>query len=289
MPPVRPTAKSLILDLLGTVGRRAVPVGALLRSAALFGIEPNAARVALARLRAAGLVESDARSLYRLGTQAREVSQQVRSWRRIAERVRPWEGGWLAVHTGGLGRSKRSALHRRQRALRFLGFRPLEPGLEIRPDNLRNEGSAVATTRARLHALGLEPDAPVFELRGLDPGSDARARELWDAADLRRAYRAQIVRLHSSATNLSTLPRDQAMVESFLLGGAAIRELAYDPLLPDEIVPTQERDMLVATLLHYDELGRGCWAGALELDDQTAPADVRGFDAVGALTTAEGI
>jgi phenylacetic acid degradation operon negative regulatory protein len=213
----------------------------------------------------------------------------VHSWRRIAERVRPWEGDWLGVHTAGLGRSNRRALHRRQRALRFLGFRALEPGLEVRPDNLRTEGPPAAATRARLRALGLESDALVFELRGLDAGTDARARALWDPADLRRAYRAQIARLHSSAAKLPTLPRDQAMVESFLLGGAAIRELAYDPLLPDEIVPTQERDMLVATLLHYDELGRGCWAGALELDDHTAPADVRGFDAVGALATAEGI
>src|SRR5262249_42721908 len=50
---VQPTAKSLILDLLSTIGERSMPVRALVAAADLFAIEENSLRVALARLLAA--------------------------------------------------------------------------------------------------------------------------------------------------------------------------------------------------------------------------------------------
>jgi hypothetical protein len=49
------------------------------------------------------------------------------------------------------------------------------------------------------------------------------------------------------------------MVESFLLGGQAIRQLALDPLLPEPIVAAADRAALVETMRTYDRLGRACW------------------------------
>ena len=93
-----PSAKSLILDLLSTLPpRRPVPVGALVRAGAMFDLGENRLRVALARLRSRGLVESDERGLYRLGAAAHAVSRQVRSWRTLEETVCPWDGSWVAV------------------------------------------------------------------------------------------------------------------------------------------------------------------------------------------------
>src|SRR4051812_31055955 len=112
-----PTAKSLVLDLLSTLGTGAMPVRALVGSAALFGIAENNLRVALAPLLAAGLVERDERGQYRLGTGSRAVREQVASWRRVEERVRPWDDGWVAVHVGGLPRADRTVARRRQQAL----------------------------------------------------------------------------------------------------------------------------------------------------------------------------
>ncbi len=281
-----PNAKSLLLDLLSTVGRSSTPVRALVGAGTLFEIEPNAVRVALARLRAAGLVESDERSRYRLGARARAIQSQVAGWRQPEQRVRPWSGVWLAVHTAPLGRSNRPALRRRERALAFLGFRRLEPGLELRPDNLAEPPDA---TRRRLSALGLESDALVCRLDTLDHARDLRSRALWDPDALVSGYRGMGRRLTTSAHLLPSLPRERAMVESFLLGGEAIRQLAYDPLLPDEIVPTEERRLLVSQMLAYDRLGREIWSGVLEVDDDPARADVRGFGAVGAIATAEGV
>ncbi len=274
-----PTARSLILDLLSTVPRGSVPVRALLRAAGLFGLGANAVRVALARLRSQGLVASDARARYRLAAGAQAVQRQVRSWRRLDELTRTWSGAWLAVHTGPLGRSDRPALRRRQRALAFLGFHELDPGLAVRPDNLAESSDGL---RERLFGLGLETGALVCTLGSLDAERERQARALWRADALRDGYRAMSFRLRRSEKDLATLPRERAMTESFLLGGEAIRLLVFDPLLPDELVPGGERRELLERMRSYDRLGREAWAGALEVDDERAPADVRG--AVGAFT-----
>lgn len=282
---MRPTARSLLLDLLSTVSRGSVPVRALVRSGELFGIEANAIRVALARLRAAGLVASDQRGRYRLGRGAGAVRGQVGAWRARQPRTRRWDGGWLAVWTGNLSRGDRGALRRRLRALAFLGFRALEPGLEVRPDNL---AESIEETRERLGALGLDAEAMVCRIESLDPGREARAHGLWDVDALRRAYRESARELTESAAALAGQPRERAMAESFLLGGAALRQLAYDPLLPEQLGSHEERDRLVEEMRRYDRLGREAWAGMLEVDGEHTPADLRAFEAVGALEANRG-
>jgi phenylacetic acid degradation operon negative regulatory protein len=273
---VTPTPKSLTLDLLSTLAGGTMPVGALVEAAALFGIQENALRVALARLLAAGQVERDERGRYRLGAQAAPIDRRVTSWRRAGERVRPWDESWLGVHTAGLApRPAERQLRRRARALRFLGFEPLAPGLAVRPDNLRGGVEAV---REELRGLGLEAGALVFELGALDPATDARARGLWDVTALCGGYRQSLADLAASERSLQLASETQAMVESYLLGGRVIRQLVLDPLLPEPIVPTAERDALVEALRRYDRLGRACWAAFLERHGaigRRAPADTR--------------
>jgi phenylacetic acid degradation operon negative regulatory protein len=50
------------------------------------------------------------------------------------------------------------------------------------------------------------------------------------------------------------------MVETFILGGRAIHQLVYDPLLPEPIVPAAERRALIDLTRRYDRLGRDCWS-----------------------------
>ena len=99
--------------------------------------------------------------------------------------------------------------------------------------------------RTELQALGLEAGALVFELRALDPASDARARGLWDVAALCAGYRQSLADLEASEQHLQIVSEAEGMVESFLLGGRVIRQLVLDPLLPEPIVPVGERDALV--------------------------------------------
>jgi phenylacetic acid degradation operon negative regulatory protein len=54
-----------------------------------------------------------------------------------------------------------------------------------------------------------------------------------------------------------------ARVESFELGGAAIRQLLLDPLLPEPIAPEAERRALLESMRRYDSLGRRVWRGWL--------------------------
>ncbi|HYC22664.1 MAG TPA: PaaX family transcriptional regulator C-terminal domain-containing protein [Candidatus Bathyarchaeia archaeon] len=280
--PMRPTAKSLILDLLSTLRRGAMPVRALIAAGELLGIAGNPMRVALARLLAAGLVERDERGRYRLGARAEAVGTQIASWRRIDERLRPWSGGWIGVHTAAVVRGHRRAVKRRSRALRFLGFRELRPGLLVRPDNL---AGGTAKVREQLERLGLEPEAPVFALRELDAGLESRARELWDVNALRDEYRSSRRAIEESARKLAGeldgLTPARAMTESFLLGGRVIRQIVFDPLLPEPILPAAERRALVAAMVDYDRKGRAAWAAFLrsfEVENLRTPADLRLLD-----------
>src|SRR5262249_21573268 len=98
----RPTPKSLTLDLLSSLRGGSMPVPALVSAAALFGIEANALRVAIARLLAAGQIARDERGRYRLGAAAAPVDRRVLGWRRAEEAVERWRGGWWLVHAGRL-------------------------------------------------------------------------------------------------------------------------------------------------------------------------------------------
>ncbi len=264
-----PNARSLILDLLATVRRGSVPVRALLEAGALFGLRENGLRVALARLLAEGAVLREEPGRYRLAGGA--LGEWVRSWRDLERRVRRWSGSWVGVHTAGLpGRAARQR-RARGRALRLCGFRPLAPGLEVRPDN---RAGGVAGLRRELVGLGLEPEAPVFALRELAPAEERRARSLWDVAALVAGYRATGAALESSAARLPGLAPQAARVESFELGGAAIRQVLLDPLLPEPIAPEAERRALLESLRRYDAIGRRVWRGWLGPESAAEPGGI---------------
>jgi phenylacetic acid degradation operon negative regulatory protein len=243
-----------------------MPVRALVAAGGLFGIEENGMRVALVRLRAAGLVERNERGQYRLGPAAGAIQGAVAGWRTLEQRLRPWSGSWIGVY--GAGRAS-------ERALRLLGFQTLETGLAIRPDNL---AGGVTGARARLRDLGLDENALVLGLHDLEPGVEERARGLWDVGVLRTGYRDARTHVERSERRLRSLRSEESMVESFLLGGRVIRQLVLDPLLPEAICPGAERAALVAAMLRYDRAGRSCWSDFLRrygVLHRRTPADLR--------------
>ena len=247
--------KSLILNLLrvadGPLSSREA-VGAC----ALFGIRENSVRVSLVRLAAAGLIEAAGRGSYRLGPQAAALARDLSGWRTAENRVCDWDGGWLMVSTGGLGRSDRTALRQRERALALAGFQALEPTLYVRPDNLVGHARAV---RERLHTLGLDDSAPVFRARDLDDGRDQTARRLWNGAQLSAHYQATRLKLETWMTEADELDTDVAARECYLLGHDAIRQLVFDPLLPAPLVDVAERRAFTAVVQTYDRVGHMIW------------------------------
>jgi len=266
-----PSPRSLILDLLSTLRRGSMPVGALVEAGALFGLAGGTLRVALARLVAAGHVERDARGRYRLGERAAPIQRAIVGWRNPTGQTHSWDGTWWGVHTPAApARAERS---RHARGLRLLGFRELAPGLQVRPANLAGGCEAA---REELAALGLAGGSLLFVLSDLDAPTDARARSLWDAAGLRAGYRRSLEELAASERRLEALPERDAMCESFLVGGRMIQQLVLDPLLPEEILDPADRHALVDAMRRYDRRGRACWAGFLarfDVPHLRAPAD----------------
>ena len=236
-----------------------MPVRALLRAAEVFGISENSLRVALARLLAAGQLTRNERGFYELAAEARVVQLHVSSWQSIEDRLVPWRGHWIAVHgpTTGVGRGRQRRRH--ERALAFVGLGELEPELWIRPDNVVG---GVAAIRRRLGELGLE-GARVFGLHDFDAETEQRARGLWDAWDLTARYAKMRATIEESSATLLQQPVEQAVVESFLIGGAALRLLAFDPLLPEPLVDARGRRALVSALRVFVPRGEARWAELL--------------------------
>ncbi|MEZ4215766.1 MAG: hypothetical protein R3E88_04760 [Myxococcota bacterium] len=288
-PPRVPTPRSLVLDLLSTLRRGSMPVRALVDAAALFGIAENSLRVSLARLHRAGLVVRDGRGRYALGPAASDVNRQVTSWRRRPARRRAWARAangaprWVGVFGAAADATATPRAARSERALELLGFRSLAPGLAVRPDNL---AGSVAALRDELAALGLAPGAIVATLGELDAATAARACALWSAEALAASADALCADLAASRARLARLAPRDAMVESFALGGRAIRRIVLDPLLPAELVDERPLSALVDAARDYDAAGRACWAAFLAehgVAHRAAPADVRVGDAAAAL------
>jgi phenylacetic acid degradation operon negative regulatory protein len=261
-----------------------MPVGALVEAGEMLGIAGNSTRVALARLLADGYVARDERGRYRIGARARPVEQRVRTWRGPAQHTERWTGAWIGIHGGpgaasraqaASGASPRPVRRARDRALRLLGFRRLTPVLAVRPANLTRSIEAV---RDELYALGLPSGDLVFEIASLDPATEERARGLWDVRGLRATYRALATQLERSGRRLGRRPVEEAMVESFLLGGRVLRQLVLDPVLPDAICPGGEREALRTAMRRYDRLGRIAWGQFLaryDVPHLSMPADTR--------------
>ena len=249
-------ARPLLLNTLLAAGDDGQTVRAAIASCRLFGIRENSVRVALVRLAAEGLIESAGRGTYRLGRRAQALARDVATWRTAESRVRNWDGGWIVVHVGALGRSDRVALRSRNRALALLGLRELDRGLHVRPDNLVG---GVDEARARLLKLGLDETASVFVATGFDPERDVRARALWDGKALTRTYRTTRLQLERWLARADSLAPDAAAREAFLLGNDAIRLLVFDPLLPAPLVDVDERRAFAAAVRRHEEVGRAAW------------------------------
>ncbi|MBB3012583.1 PaaX family transcriptional regulator C-terminal domain-containing protein [Cupriavidus alkaliphilus] len=251
-----PAARRLILKLLVASETETLDAADAIRACALFGISDNNARVALTRLASADLIEAAGRGTYRLGPEGRALGEDISAWRIAEQRVRPWDGTWIAVLIAGLGRSDRTALRARERALALVGMRQLEEGLYVRPDNL---AGGVAHARERLYGLGVEDSAPVFTVRDFDTGLESKARGLWNGKEIVKGYREGKRLLEKSEAKLDTLPLELAAKESYLLGDQAIRQLVFDPMLPEPLVSVADRVAFGSQVRRYDEVGRSIW------------------------------
>jgi phenylacetic acid degradation operon negative regulatory protein len=249
------SARSVIAStLLGTRGL-VLPVRALVRAGELFGIAEGTTRVALSRMAAAGeLVAEDGR--YRLSGPLLERSAAQETGRRPA--LRPWDGLWLMAvvhHDGPRAAGDRAAL---RTALRRLDLAEWREGVWLRPDNLGSpagrlpDAAAVVTAQcqwleARLPGEGKGgrkgegKDGPKGGAGDGDgPGDRELAARLWDLEGW-AAGAEELLAAMAASTGRGGGIRGGAegLRPGFLLAAAVVRQLAADPLLPDELLPAR--------------------------------------------------
>ena len=250
------TPRKIILDLL--MAGNGVPLSSkeAVSACLLFGIGEVSTRVALTRLLSERLTETAGRGIYKLGPNAMEITDDVSTWRTTDQVVRVWHGDYITVYVHALGRTDRTALVRRERALRLLGFRQLEKGLYIRPNNI---GNSLAGVVQRLQHLGLEPEALVCVSSQFDHTTEQRIQTLWDGDALNRTYRQLSRELQEWIAQTDRLPLDIAAKESLLMGGAAIHQVVFDPLLPAPMVDVAERERFIKVVRQFDKIGKDIW------------------------------
>ena len=261
IPVASPTAPDLILDLLVAHGGT-LPVLALCRAGSLMGIGQSAVRVGLTRLAGQGKIVRGARGCYALNLSGPALARDVDDWGHKGSQTAAWRGHWLAVQDAGVLRSDKTAWRRHSLALELRGLAPFQPGLHVRPDNLKGGVTAV---RTQLLDLGLSPQALVFRLAGLDPARQAAACKLWKVDALLAEYRRLQKALEQSGTRLKKLKLENAVRESLLLGRAVIAQLIRDPLLPPELMPPEARLALVRTMQSYQREALALWRSWMEL------------------------
>jgi DNA-binding transcriptional regulator PaaX len=141
------------------------------------------------------------------------------------------------------------------------------PSVWVRPDNLRQPFEA---TTERLRALGLEDGAEPFRARDFSAQTAQRfASDLWSIRALQRGYDLALRNLERSLEQLDAMPRETALVQTYLLGGEAIRVLATDPLLPEPIMAGASRAALTEAMLRYDAVGHALWRDFASQPDLT--------------------
>jgi phenylacetic acid degradation operon negative regulatory protein len=253
---IKPNGKNLIVELLMANQNETLTVKDAIAVGALFGLSSNNIRVALARLNAEGLTKTTRRGCYNLGPNAITLANDLSQWRKIESRLRCWQGDYIAVYSAGLGRTDRTALRRRERALNILGFAALDKGLHIRPNNIEQ---SVERVRERLISLGLEPESHVFVASYFDAVDEAKIYQLWSHATLDQQYQKRAAQLDAWLATADTLDPETAAREAFLHGRIAIKHLVFDPLLPDQMIDAQARQHFFNSVRRFDVIGREIW------------------------------
>lgn len=211
LPAITPlTARSVALSTLLGYHPPALPIRALIRVGALFGIAERATRVALTRMVKDGDVAVED-GVYRLSD--RLLHRQAKQDEISSPRTQPWTESWqMAVVTSSARPlAERVALRKSMVAFRMAELRE---GVWLRPDNLRQKPA------------GALADQCVFFSSRYDDAKGL-SEQLWDLP----GWAEEAHRL------LEVLDDADGLVEGFMATAEVIRHLLLDPYLPDQLLP----------------------------------------------------
>ena len=257
--PLKPTdmtAKKLVLSLMSVTDHDRQPAANLVASGRVFGIEPTAMRMAITRLVKEGLLVAVERGIYAMGPAGGSLRTRVASWEEASAKIRPWSGDWLVVQCDHLGRTDKSRVRARERALRLGGFAQTISGLWVRPNNMV---ASLEATRLSLIDVGLDKDALILAVSdmALPKGEDWKG--LWSVEALSASYQAAIQAMAQSAKAVTEMDVADAAMETLMIGQSVIRLITFDPLLPSEIIDRSRFERMVGEMKSYNALGVKAW------------------------------
>lgn len=197
-----------------------------------LGVEGQAVRSSISRLKRRGVVRSDRRdgaAGYALSEQTLETLAEGDA--RIFERRRATAGdGWLVV-VFSVPESEREKRHELRTSLTQLGFGTAAPGVWVAPGNLATE------TRRTLERRGLAEYVDIFTGEHFAFGDlRSKVRAWWDLDELADLY-ADFLRRHRPELDISVTTPEQAF-QIYVPMLTQWRRLPYsDPGLPLALLP----------------------------------------------------
>jgi len=234
--------RSLIVTIYGLYAREAggwLSVSTLIKMMAAFGIEPQAVRSSIARLKRREIL--DATKLggaagYALSPHGREILQ--RGDRRIFERPRATTAdGWVLVVFTGIPESEREKRYQLRASLSWLGFGTVANGVWIAPAHVADEARNV------LRDSNLTEYVDLFRVDHFAFQSLAgNVATWWDIAELDRMYGEFVGLYRPTVTQWRRLRRydDAAAFVDYVEVLTHWRRLPYlDPGLPAELLPRE--------------------------------------------------
>jgi phenylacetic acid degradation operon negative regulatory protein len=254
-------ARSLVLDLLFADVDSTLSIKQLLLAGELFCISGNSIRVAITRLSNDQMLESAARGMYRLSSNAKDKVKQLAYRADSIHFSKTWSGHYLAIHTGALGRVDRTALSVREKLLHLNGFRELQTDLFIRPDNL---SESLAEIRERFIAAGFDARALFFIIKEVDHHYQQAVNELWDSESLNQKYKKMSSHIQAWLSRYDELELDVALRESLLIGREVIPQMKHDPLLPEPLINKQLQTAFFEDVQLLDQTGQRLWKRFME-------------------------
>ncbi|MEJ3657911.1 PaaX family transcriptional regulator C-terminal domain-containing protein [Actinomycetes bacterium KLBMP 9759] len=231
--------RQLIVSLYGLYARQHdgwISVAAVVRLMAEMGVDEQAVRSSISRLRRRGLLDAervDGAAGYRLTPLALEILAEGDA-RIFGRRRATTADGWLLV-VFSVPESERDKRHQLRALLTRMGFGTVAPGVWVAPGHLEGE------TGDALRRIGLDGYAEVFHGQHVLFG-DPRANvgRWWDLGAFHELYAAFIDRYGPLRERLARAARieEAAAFAAYVEMVTSWRQLPYaDPGLPLELLP----------------------------------------------------
>jgi phenylacetic acid degradation operon negative regulatory protein len=255
------SARAYLLILLGeyALGRGETAwTHTVIEALGLVGFEEKAARQALTRTAASGLLTSGRvgrRTRWRITPAGHDALTAAKHRLFAAGPERDWDGDWLILLTT-VPENHRNLRHRLRVSLGWAGFGSIGPGVWLSP-----HPSHAAEARHVLESLGEPVHGTLLHARLDDPDERHRlVTQAWDVAELDREYRAFV---HRFAPVRPASP-GQALAELAHLVYHWRRLLLADPGLPPNLLPPQwsgeqARQLLLDRHQQWHQKARTWW------------------------------